>query len=131
MNKVIYAISDIRNNKIIYIGQTKQFNERKRHHFKDNTQDIDKYITESGPENFSMYILEEIEDPNIKILDLENYYINKYDTINSGFNKHRSGGKQSKYNKEQTKLHKEEKKLINSDPDIKKQKRHQYYEKYK
>lgn len=37
MKKVIYGIKDLRTDQVIYIGQTKQFTERKRHHFKDNT----------------------------------------------------------------------------------------------
>lgn len=131
MNKVIYAIKDIRTDKVIYIGQTKQFERRKQHHWRDNIQHVDRYITEEGTNNFDMYVLEEINDPNVKILELENHYIQLYNTIEEGFNRHLSGGSQSKYKKDQRHTNVEERKIYNADPDVIKQKAHEYYQKWK
>ncbi len=130
MKKVIYGIKDLRTDQIIYIGQTKQFTERKRHHFKDNTQVVDKYITSEGPENFDMFIIEEISDPNIVILSRENYYINLYNTIDFGFNKHLSGGLQSKFKKELRAADKEKRKVYNALPEVKRRKAREYYHKH-
>jgi len=46
--KCIYAIKDKRNDKVIYIGQTKDFEQRKIGHFSGKIIPIDKYILEQG-----------------------------------------------------------------------------------
>ncbi len=131
MKKVIYGIKDLRNDQIVYIGQTKQFEERKRHHFNDNTQHIDKHIKSNGTENFDMFIIEVIEDPNIVILERENYYIELFGTIKFGFNKHKSGGNQSNFKKDERRLLKEERKKMNATIEIKREKARAYYQKHK
>ena len=95
MNKIccIYAIKDKRSDKVIYIGQTKDFNHRKSNHFAESNAPIDKYMFEQGRNNFEMYVLEELSD-TISIEEMRNkeqYYIEKYNTIETGLNKWRSG----------------------------------------
>ena len=58
--KCIYYIKDNRTDKIIYIGQTKDFKQRRNMHFySKNNQPVDKYMFEEGRENFSMNIFED------------------------------------------------------------------------
>ena len=92
--KCIYYIKDLRTDKIIYIGQTKNFILRKYNHFgsKDNQQ-IDKYMFEEGRESFIMEMFDIYctnmteEERTVE----EDKLILQYDTINNGFNKQRSG----------------------------------------
>lgn len=93
--KCIYYIKDNRTDKIIYIGQTKDFKQRRNNHFysKDN-QPVDKYMFEEGRENFSMNIFEDIKTDdytNEELRKKEDELIIQYDTINNGMNKIRSG----------------------------------------
>lgn len=93
--KCIYYIKDNRTDKIIYIGQTKDFKQRRNMHFysKDN-QPVDKYMFEEGRENFSMNIFEDIKADdytNEELRKKEDELIIQYDTINNGMNKIRSG----------------------------------------
>lgn len=95
MNKIkcIYAIKDKRLDKVLYIGQTKDFKQRKSRHFVGKSTPIDNYMYEQGRDIFEMLILEELSD-NISIEELrnkENEYILKYNTIENGLNKWRSG----------------------------------------
>ena len=91
--KCIYAIKDKRSDKVLYIGQTKDFKRRKNEHFKDIEQPIDNFMLQNGRDNFEMYVLEEInEDISLnEIKNKENFYINKFDTYNNGFNMYHSG----------------------------------------
>ena len=92
--KAIYYLKDLRTDKIIYIGQTKDFKERKRAHFRAKKCPIDKHMFEEGRENFSMNIFKDIDYLNITYEELktkENELIKCYDTINNGWNKNRSG----------------------------------------
>lgn len=93
--KCLYYIKDNRNENIIYIGQTKDFKQRKYQHFGNNKkQKIDAYMFTEGRENFSMNIFEDIDCTNMsddEILKKEDELIQYYDTINNGFNKLRSG----------------------------------------
>ena len=90
----IYYIKDLRTDKIIYIGQTKDFKQRKYQHFGNNyIQIIDKYMFEEGRENFIMEMFD-IDCTNMteeEILQNEDELILQYDTINNGFNMLRSG----------------------------------------
>ena len=92
--KCLYYIKDLRTDKIIYIGQTKDFNQRKNNHFRLNKNPIDKYMFENGRYNFSMEIFTNIDYSNITNEELrktEDELIINYDTINTGFNRYRSG----------------------------------------
>ena len=92
--KAIYYIKDNRNDRIIYIGQTKNFKQRKKEHFRKNICPIDLYMFNEGRENFSMEIFEYIDVNDYTDEDLrkkEDELILQYDTINNGMNKIRSG----------------------------------------
>jgi len=90
----IYYIKDLRNDKIIYIGQTRNFEGRKKCHFTDKRNSVDNFMFSQGRENFSMEIFEDIDCTNLseeEILKKEDELIEYYDTINNGLNKIRSG----------------------------------------
>lgn len=92
--KCLYYIKDSRTDEVIYIGQTKDFKERKHGHFTLKRNPIDKYMYEEGRKNFSMEIFTYIDCTNMtddEILNKEDELILYYDTINNGFNKYRSG----------------------------------------
>lgn len=95
--KCLYYIKDKRTDKIIYIGFTTNFSMRKNEHFGrsgEDEQPIDNYMFNEGRENFSMEIFKDIDvkDCNIKELrEKEQYLIEYHNTIENGFNKHRSG----------------------------------------
>lgn len=92
--KAIYYIKDNRNDRIIYIGQTKNFKQREKEHFRKNICPIDLYMFNEGRENFSMEIFEDIDVNDYTDEDLrkkEDELILQYDTINNGLNKVRSG----------------------------------------
>lgn len=95
MNKIkcIYAIKDKRSDKVLYIGQTKNFKQRKYQHFGCKRDKIDNYIFQEGDENFEMYILEELNEDitRSEMYEKEQIYIEKYDTLNNGLNFKRSG----------------------------------------
>ena len=109
--KCIYYIKDLRTDKIIYIGQTKNFKQRKYDHFgsKDN-QPIDSYMYNEGRENFTMGMFD-IDCTNMTFEERkteEDKLILHYDTINNGFNKQRSGlisKDKNEYSKEYSKNH--------------------------
>jgi len=107
----IYGIKDLRNNKVIYIGQTRNFKQRNHDHFARKKCPIDKYIFEQGRENFEMYILKKLSDDISKedILKMEDDYIKNYNTIESGLNKRRSGNITKDYNKYHREYNKSEK----------------------
>lgn len=91
--KAIYYIKDLRNDKIIYIGQTTNFIGRKHEHFRKNDRPIDLYMYEEGRQNFSIEIFDidctNMSDDERK--NKEDELILQYDTINNGLNKKRSG----------------------------------------
>lgn len=93
--KCIYAIKDLRDDHIIYIGKTKDFKRRKANHFCKKKCPIDLYMFNEGRDNFSMDIIIEYIESDVSdedLLKLENWFIEKYDTLNNGFNIRRSGG---------------------------------------
>lgn len=93
--KCIYAIKDKRNDKVIYVGFTKNFKERKHRHFTDKKLHIDNYMFDEGRNNFLMIIIEEFNE-DISKDDMkmkEQNYIEKFNTIKTGFNKRNSGNK--------------------------------------
>lgn len=91
--KCIYSIKDLRNDSVIYIGQTVNYNHRKTNHFHTIGTPVDKYMFDEGRENFEMYILQKFDEDISKeeMRNKENYYIEMFDTIENGFNKRRSG----------------------------------------
>lgn len=92
--KCLYYIKDNRIDKVIYIGQTKNFEGRKKHHFYNKISHIDKYMYEEGRDNFSMKMFSDIDCTNMTDEERrikEDELILQYDTIDNGFNKRRSG----------------------------------------
>ena len=71
--KTIYCIKDD-NNKIIYVGQTKNFQRRRwEHRYR-------KHL----PKTYTFEIIEECEDS--QAIEKERYYIKLYDTVEKGLN---------------------------------------------
>lgn len=54
--KCLYYIKDLRTDKIIYIGQTSDFNKRKRANFCHKDQCIDEYMYNESRESISTFI---------------------------------------------------------------------------
>lgn len=90
----IYKITNLLNNQI-YIGlTTRTVDARWKEHCRHNSQLIDKAIEELGKENFSIETIEECDEG---ILDeREQYWINYYDSFNSGYN-NTLGGRDNNY----------------------------------
>lgn len=97
MNKIccIYAIKDKRSDKVLYIGQTKNFKNRRKVHFSNTKykRPMDQFMYNEGYDNFEMYVLEELPDDTTleEMRNKEQFYIDKFDTFNNGLNKRRSG----------------------------------------
>ena len=91
--KCLYYIKDIRTDKIIYIGQTINFEGRKKQHFSHKKQPIDEYMFNEGRCNFSMEIfnIDCLNMTDEEILKKEDELILKYNAIDDGFNIKRSG----------------------------------------
>lgn len=92
--KCLYYIKDIRTDKIIYIGYTTDYVLRKYEHFGRKKQKIDLYMFNEGRDNFLMEIFTNIDFSVMTEDDFkkkEQELIEYYDTINNGYNKHRSG----------------------------------------
>lgn len=94
MNKVkcIYAIKDKRSDKVIYVGQTKNFKQRKYYHFNTVQRPIQQYIFEQGRVNFEMFILEKLNEDITReeMIIKEQFYIDKYNTVEEGLNRYNS-----------------------------------------
>ena len=108
--KAIYCIKDKRNDKVIYVGQTKDYENRKYHHFHSRrNRPISNYMFDNGIENFDMLIIEKLSDnvdkETMKIKEQE--YIEKFNTIENGLNKQISGNKefQKEHRKEYLKIY--------------------------
>lgn len=145
--KCIYYIKDLRTDKIIYIGQTTDFKERKRCHFgrKNKRYYIDYYMFTEGREKFEIDIFTNIDVTDYSDEDIrkkEDELILQYDTINNGFNKIRSGlvKYNKQYQKEQSKEYHKQYYQENKDKFIQYQKErkehikqynHEYYLKHK
>ena len=84
----IYKITN-KNTGEIYIGQASNIERRFSEHKQARRQTIDNYINVLGVENFEFEIVEECEEN--KLDELEQYYINKFDSINSGYNWQQGG----------------------------------------
>lgn len=92
--KCLYYIKDLRSDKIIYIGYTTDYVLRKYEHFGRKKQKIDLYMFNEGRDNFLMEIFTNIDFSVMTEDDFkkkEQELIEYYDTINNGYNKHRSG----------------------------------------
>lgn len=84
----IYGIKDIRTDDIIYVGSTYNFEQRKKDHLNNSIQIIDNYMKKQGRKNFQIFVIKKIDSEQYDIRIFEQYYIDKYNTRNDGFNKH-------------------------------------------
>lgn len=91
MKGYIYEIKNNNTGKS-YIGQTIQKPQKRwnNHNISTNTH-IGRAINKYGRNNFSYYIIEEInldtkEELRLKLNELEKYYINKFGTFKNGYN---------------------------------------------
>lgn len=93
MEEKISCIYKIKNkiNDCFYIGSTSDFKNRKRKHFNDlkNNKHSNRHLQNAynlyGKDNFEIIIIEHIQDNSI-LIEREQYWIDKYDAINSGYN---------------------------------------------
>ena len=85
----VYKISNSINNKV-YIGITSySIEERYKWHVRDCKRGVDKKLYKAmrkyGVENFRIDLLEEVSDA-IVVEEREEFYIEKYDSFNNGYN---------------------------------------------
>jgi group I intron endonuclease len=96
MSYIIYEISCLVNRKV-YIGFTsKSVENRFKQHIKDsrNKQDLRKFyaaIRKYGEHNFSYRVLDQSDDYEYTLNTLEQYYIDKFNSINEGYNTAKGG----------------------------------------
>ena len=84
----IYKITNKQNGKT-YIGQSHNIQRRFSEHKKKRLQTIDNYINIFGVDNFDFEILEECSQEELD--EKEQYYINKFNSIEEGYN-YQTGG---------------------------------------
>lgn len=84
----IYKITNKQNNKV-YIGQSNDCERRQSEHFQLRFVPIDYIINILGKENFSFEIIEECKECELN--DKEKFYIEKYNSIENGYNKLKGG----------------------------------------
>ena len=83
---IIYIITNKVNSKV-YIGQTrKSLSERMRHHFSkyETCKKLKKATEQYGKDNFLYSVLELV--PYSELNDRETFYIEKYNSIENGYN---------------------------------------------
>lgn len=90
----IYGIKDLRTDKIIYIGQTKNLQHRiwdytcKSHM---NRHFVSKYLHENGLNNFEFVIIKQFDEyDKVQLVKEEDKFILEYNSINNGINQIRS-----------------------------------------
>ena len=118
----IYQIKNLTNNKS-YVGQSINIKKRYREHIfssmhitKDSNSPIHKAIKKYGHENFQLIILEECarEQLNIK----EQFWINKLNTYQNGYNATLGGDTDSHYNGKEVELYDLNGKYVTSFPTV-------------
>lgn len=89
MRYTVYLIRHICTGTVLYVGKTKNFRVRKYEHLhlRTNTKD---WIVEIGTSNISIEKVAEFEN-EVDALKYEDELINRYGTIENGYNKQRSG----------------------------------------
>lgn len=85
----IYIIKNKINGKI-YIGKSYRMNQRLKEHVRNlrkgtSSKLLQKDFDRYGEESFKFEILEEVPD-KYKLLEKEDFYIDKYDSIKNGYN---------------------------------------------
>lgn len=89
----------------VYIGATvRSLNARKWEHVSrarnGSANPFHAAIRENGEDAFKWEVLDDSAKTTEELHELEKYYINKYDAMNSGYNSREGGGKGGKYSKE-------------------------------
>lgn len=84
----VYKITDLRNNDIIYIGKTKDFNQRRSYHFTEDKTPVQKYMLNEGRDFFKMEIIQDCIETDDEAVQIEDKYIVEIKPI---MNKNRSG----------------------------------------
>lgn len=81
-----------------YIGQTaRDVEERHRQHLYQHDTYFDRALDKYGANNFSLEILHDNVYDIEELNQLEEYYINKYDTFESGYNLNRGGDNKTRF----------------------------------
>lgn len=82
----VYIISNDVNSKV-YIGQTTNLlRERFNQHYNNPESHVGAAMREIGKEHFSISILDDTATNLDELLEKEKYYINKYNSIQTGYN---------------------------------------------
>lgn len=103
----VYKITDLRNNEIIYIGKTKDFNRRKYYHFSQTFQQVQRYMYDNDRSNFEMTVVKDNIETNKEALIIEDELIVELNPI---MNVNRSGlvSKELEYHKEYQKKYRDD-----------------------
>lgn len=92
---IIYKSTNTINGQVCIGATTQKLNERIKDHIcksnKDYGHKFQKAILEYGIENFTWEQIDTAQDPNELALK-ESNYIEKFDTVNNGYNSNRGGG---------------------------------------
>lgn len=89
MRFTVYTITTIDQGRVVYVGETNNFQRRKREHLTLNTG-TKEWLAEIGTGNVLIEPVAEFNN-EVDALKYEDELILKYNTINRGYNKHRSG----------------------------------------
>lgn len=98
-SNVIYAYKDKTKDKIVYVGQTVNLENRHKAHikydpFNENTREynypLSRGVRKYGAENYELIILEQDIDKD-SLDEREKYWISFYDTYRNGFNQNTGG----------------------------------------
>lgn len=89
MAYTVYTITTINEDKVVYVGKTKNFDLRAYQHYKLNSH-AKEWIAAIGTDSVSIDAVAEF-DTEEDALKCEDALILKYDTITNGYNKRRSG----------------------------------------
>lgn len=85
----IYIIKNSINNKV-YIGQTTMKLERRLYNHCISSTSLGKDIQKYGKNNFFISLLDDSASNMDELTDIEEYYINKYNSISDGYNSRHS-----------------------------------------
>lgn len=107
---VVYIIKNVREDRVVYVGKTINFNKRKYDHLTLHAHTKD-WIGAIGTNNVEIIPIE-CFDTEEEALKREDELILQYDTIENGYNKHRSGlierGREKEYKNEWYQEHRED-----------------------
>lgn len=89
-DSVVYCYVDKSNNKR-YIGSTVDWEQRQKQHLESTaTDDFHKVLRKQGIEGFDVFIIHQGMMNELELVGREQYYINKYNTIEQGYNTKRA-----------------------------------------